>query len=208
MSHRPTPTAPRRPFGISCPHPPTTFRCCLPSLLIVKCPPQMLPTIVVPRRPHLWTRSTLLRGDSSLPSPSSVIIVLPSAPPPMLPSVASSRTIPPLLIVIFPSIPTPSSHLNPPLFCQYTPRSSPHIVRVTQILIKHCVGWCIVLTNPMDCAQTKHMRHHPWCVDDAYALGWGALTPHAMVWAKAAQHHGCGDSVKIISALGAFLNLV
>jgi hypothetical protein len=47
-------------------------------------------------------------------------------------------------------------------------------------------GGCVVLANPMDCAQTKRMRHRPWCVDDAYALGWGALTPHATEWAKAA----------------------
>ena len=113
----------------------------------------------------------------------------PVRPPPALPSVATSRTLPPLMIVIFPSILTPSSHLTPPLFCQYTPRS-PHIVCVTQITIKHCVGWCVVLTNPMDCAQTKRMHHCPWCADDAYALGWGALTPHATVWAKAARRHG------------------
>ena len=102
-----------------------------------------------------------------------------------------------LLIVIFPSILTPSSHLTPPPFCQYIPRS-PHIVRVTQITIKHCVGWCVVLTNPMDYAQTKSMSHRPWCVDDTYALGWGALTPRAMVLAKAAQHHGFGDTIKKI----------
>ena len=39
-------------------------------------------------------------------------------------------------------------------------------------------------------AQTKRMHHRPWCVDDANALGWGTLTPHAMVWAKATQRHG------------------
>ncbi len=146
----------------------------------------------------------------SLPSPSSVIIVLLSAPPPpALPSVTTSCTLPPLLIVIFLLILTPSSHLTSPhpFFCQYTPRS-PHVVRVTQKAIKHSVGWCVVLTNPMDCAQTKCMRHRPWCVDDTYALGWGALTPHAMVWAKAAQYHGCGDSIKIFfSAQDGFLNL-
>ena len=109
----------------------------------------------------------------------------PPVPPLALPSVTTSCTLPPLLIVIFLSIQTPSSHLTPPLFCQYTPRS-PHIVRVTQITIKHYVGWCVVLTNPVECAKTKRMRHCPWCVDDTYALGWGALTPHAMVWAKAA----------------------
>jgi hypothetical protein len=47
-----------------------------------------------------------------------------------------------------------------------------------------------VLINPMDCTQTKRMRHCPWCVDDAYALGWGALPPHATVWAKATRHNG------------------
>jgi hypothetical protein len=46
----------------------------------------------------------------------------------------------------------------------------------------------------MDWAQTKRMRHRPWCVDDAYALGWGALTPHA----TPLQHHGCGDTNKKI----------
>ena len=113
----------------------------------------------------------------------------PVRPPSVLPSVATSHTLPPLMSVIFSSILTPSSHLTPPLFCQYTPRSL-HIVRVKKITIRHCVGWCVVLTNSMDCAQTKRMRHRPWCVDDAYALGWGALTPHATVWAKADQRHG------------------
>ena len=84
----------------------------------------------------------------------------PDHPSSVLPSVATSCTLPPLLIVIFLSILAPSSHLTPPLFCQYTPRS-PHIVRVTQIMIKHCAVWCVVLTNPMDCAQTKRMHHHP-----------------------------------------------
>ncbi len=128
-------------------------------------------------------------------------------PPPVLSSVATSCTLPPLLIVIFPAILEPSSHLTPPLFCQYTPRSL-HIVRVTQITIKHCAGLCVVLTNPMDCAQTKCMQHCPYCVDDAYALGWGALTPHATVWAKSAQYHGCSDSIKIISAQEGCLNLI
>ncbi len=91
----------------------------------------------------------------------------------------------PLLIVKCPSILTLSSHLTPPLFYQYTPRS-PHIVRVTQFTVKRCVGWCVVLTNPMDCDQIEHRRHRPWCADDAYAVGWGTLMPQAMVWAKAA----------------------
>ncbi len=57
---------------------PTTFRCRLPPLLIVKCPPSMPPTIVMQRRPHLWTRTTSLRDNALLPLPLSVIIVLPA----------------------------------------------------------------------------------------------------------------------------------
>ena len=112
-----------------------------------------------------------------------VIIFLPSAvrrPPPVF-----CCHLPPLLIVIFPSILTPYSPLTPPLFCQYTPRS-PHIVHATQFTIRHCVGWCVVFTNTMDCAQIKRRRRRLWCADDAYALGWGTLMPQAMVWAKAA----------------------
>ncbi len=60
------------------------------------------------------------------------------------------------------------------LFCQYTPRS-PHIVRVTQFTIKLCVGWRVVITNPMNCAQTKRMHHCPWCVDDAYFSAYGLV---------------------------------
>ncbi len=43
-------------------------------------------------------------------------------------------------------------------------------------------------------AQTKRTRLCPWCGDDAYVLGWGILTPKAMVGAKAAPHHGCGET--------------
>jgi hypothetical protein len=42
--------------------------------------------------------------------------------------------------------------------------------------------------------QTKCTCLCPWCGDDAYALGWGVLTPQAMVGAKAAPHHGCGET--------------
>ncbi len=42
------------------PTPPTTFLCRLPPLLIVKCFPLLLPTIVMPQRPHLRTWMTLL----------------------------------------------------------------------------------------------------------------------------------------------------
>ncbi len=45
-------------------------------------------------------------------------------------------------------------------------------------------------------AQTKCMRLRPWCGDDAYVLGWGVLTTQAMVGAKAAPRHGCGEKQK------------
>ncbi len=32
-------------------------------------------------------------------------------------------------------------------------------------------------------AQTKRTRTRPWCGDDVYVLGWGVLTPQAMVQA-------------------------
>ncbi len=41
----------------------------------------------------------------------------------------------------------------------------------------------------MDSNQTKHIHHHPWCGDNAYALGWGVIKPQAMVEAKVARHH-------------------
>jgi hypothetical protein len=43
---------------------------------------------------------------------------------------------------------------------------------------------------PREWYQTKSKHYHPWCGDDAYALGLGDLKPHAMVWAKAAWRHG------------------
>jgi hypothetical protein len=46
--------------------------------------------------------------------------------------------------------------------------------------------------------QTKRISHHPWCGDDAYALGLGVLKPHAMVWAKAARRHGWHQTCQII----------
>ncbi len=39
------------------------------------------------------------------------------------------------------------------LFCQY-PQITPYSAYHT-FMIKHCVGWCIVLTNTTDCVQTK-----------------------------------------------------
>ena len=43
----------------------------------------------------------------------------------------------------------------------------------------------------MDCAQTQRKWHHPWCEDDTCTLGWGIVMHQVMVWAKAADHHGC-----------------
>ncbi len=60
-------------------------------------------------------------------------------------------------------------------------------------MIKHCMKGCIVLSPSMDCTRTKCRWCHPWCGDDAYVLGWGLLTPKAMVWDKAARHHGLPD---------------
>jgi hypothetical protein len=43
----------------------------------------------------------------------------------------------------------------------------------------------------MDFTQTKRKWHHPWCDDDTCVLSWGIVMHQAMVWAKAADHHGC-----------------
>jgi len=43
----------------------------------------------------------------------------------------------------------------------------------------------------MDCAQTKRKWHCLWCDDDTCTLGWGIAMHQVMVWAKAADHHGC-----------------
>jgi hypothetical protein len=42
----------------------------------------------------------------------------------------------------------------------------------------------------MDFYQTKHIRHHPWCVDDDCALGWVIAMSQADVLGKAAGHLG------------------
>ena len=49
---------------------------------------------------------------------------------------------------------------------------------------------CQLLVRWWEDAQTKRKRHHPWCGDDAYALGWGVLASQAMVGAVAARPHG------------------
>ena len=43
----------------------------------------------------------------------------------------------------------------------------------------------------MYCAQTKRRDDHPWCEDDAYALGLGAAGPEAILGAISVAHHGC-----------------
>ncbi len=70
------------------------------------------------------------------------------------------------------------------------PQITHNTVHVTQFTIKRCVGWCVVLTNPMDCAQIKRRQRRPWCGYDAYVHGWGVLASQAMVGAKAARRHG------------------
>ena len=52
----------------------------------------------------------------------------------------------------------------------------------------------MLLAPQKDCAKTKCMWHHPWCGDDTYALGWGVGMHRAMVWAKAADHHGAAKA--------------
>ena len=48
----------------------------------------------------------------------------------------------------------------------------------------------VLLVRLMDFDETKRTSHHPWCGDDAYALGRGVIKPQAMVGAKAALGHG------------------
>jgi hypothetical protein len=49
----------------------------------------------------------------------------------------------------------------------------------------------VPLIPQMDCAQTKLKWHPSWCEDDTCTLGWGVIMHQAMIWAKAADHHGC-----------------
>jgi hypothetical protein len=44
-------------------------------------------------------------------------------------------------------------------------------------------------------AQTMRMRLCPWFGDDAYVLDWGVLTSQAMVGAKVAPRHVCGEKL-------------
>jgi hypothetical protein len=38
--------------------------------------------------------------------------------------------------------------------------------------------------------QAQASYHHPWCGGEVNALGWGVLTPNAIVVPKNAHHHG------------------
>jgi hypothetical protein len=52
-----------------------------------------------------------------------------------------------------------------------------------------------VLVAPQkDCAKIKRKWHHPWCGDGTCMLGWGVGMHQAMVWAKAADHHGAAEA--------------
>ena len=54
-------------------------------------------------------------------------------------------------------------------------------------------------------AQTKHTHHRPQCGDDVDALGHCVLAAQAMVGAKAARCHGCGEKQKSLFAKGALV---
>jgi hypothetical protein len=44
----------------------------------------------------------------------------------------------------------------------------------------------------MDCAETKHKWHRPWCGDDTCTLSWGVGMHQTMVWAEAAFSSATG----------------
>jgi hypothetical protein len=47
-----------------------------------------------------------------------------------------------------------------------------------------------LLLHLKDFDETKRTSHHPWCGDDAYAIGRGVIKPQAMVGAKAELGQG------------------
>ena len=53
-------------------------------------------------------------------------------------------------------------------------------------------------------AQTEHTHHHPECGDDVDTLGWGVPAARAMVGAKSARRHGCGEKQKKFIRKGGF----
>jgi len=48
----------------------------------------------------------------------------------------------------------------------------------------------VILALLKDCARTKCKLHRPWCGDGTCMLGLGISMHQAMVWSKAADHHG------------------
>ena len=48
----------------------------------------------------------------------------------------------------------------------------------------------MLLALQKDCTKIKREWHCPWCGDDTRKLGWGVGMHQAVVWAKAADHHG------------------
>ena len=145
----------------------------------------MPPTIIVLHSPCHQMRMTSFRDNVSCP-PWSLVIITPHL---RHPTTAFLRHHQPLLIVVcdFLWLWYLSSCHHP--LHQYTPKMSlgAHFQPITFFcsLLR-----CQLLVLPREWYQTKRKHHHPWCGDDAYALGLGDLKPHAMVWAKAAWHHG------------------
>ncbi len=48
----------------------------------------------------------------------------------------------------------------------------------------------MILALHWDCTITKRKLHCPWCGDDTGTLSLGIGMHQAMVWSKAADHHG------------------
>ncbi len=68
------------------------------------------------------------------------------------------------------------------------------------VVVAHAT--CYMLLPPQkNCAKTKCKWHRPWCGDDTSRLGWGVGMHQAMVWAKAAHHHGA-SGITFSSATG------
>jgi hypothetical protein len=68
-----------------------------------------------------------------------------------------------------------------------SPPIYPHAVNILhtpKITKNRCQQRHLLLVRLKDFNETKHTRHHPWCGDDAYVLGWGVIKPQAMVEAE------------------------
>ncbi len=48
----------------------------------------------------------------------------------------------------------------------------------------------MVVVGP-SASRPQRKWHRPWCEDDTCMLGWDIVMHQVMVWAKAADHHGC-----------------